>query len=359
MSWSSTALAFGLDLATKATAILVIVLLIQNVLGRRRALLSSAVGNAGLIGLLLLPFSAAVVPSVPIACLPAATIAARSDAASVSISPSASAWPRNFAEDLVPITPAGDNPSIASRSAVKLVRGADDIPPVLPEPVTFAEAPPAVSTRTRRSDWAAISIAGYAITVLVLLARMGTSLLAVARLRRSCVKVDDTAWAEALERWQRRLGISRAVVLAWSPRVSVPVVLGWLRPTIVLPSSLTGPDSRGHAGAVLLHELSHVRRSDYPWNLLLRFVQVLYWPHVLVWLLGRALVEVRERACDELCVHELGGPSAYRETLLAVASGMACRPRPALGLAMARPSKLGRRLARIERSNGDDRCLPG
>ncbi|MFI5457976.1 MAG: carboxypeptidase regulatory-like domain-containing protein [Isosphaerales bacterium] len=358
MSWSSTALAFGLDLATKATAILVIVLLIQNVLGRRRALLGSAVGNAGLIGLLLLPFSAAVLPSVPIACLPPATIAARSDAASVSISPSASARPRNFAEDTMPITPAHGNPSVASRSAVKLVRGADLVPPVLPARVTVAEAHPAASTHTRSTDWAAIAIAGYAIAVLVLIARMGTSLLAVARLRRSCVKVDDTEWTEALERWQRRLGIGRDVVLAWSPGVSVPVVLGWLRPTVVLPSSLAGPDSRGHADAVLLHELSHVRRGDYPWNLLLRFVQALYWPHVLVWLLGRAIVEVRERACDELCVHEMGGPSAYRETLLAVASGMVRRPGPALGLAMARPSKLGRRLAQIERSNGDDRCLP-
>src|SRR5205085_295344 len=103
---------------------------------------------------------------------------------------------------------------------------------------------------------------------LVLLARMGTSLWAVARLGHSCVKVDDTEWTEALERWRRRLGIGRTVVLACSPGVSVPVVLGWLRPTIVLPRSLTAPDARGHADAVLLHELSHVRRGDYPWNVL-------------------------------------------------------------------------------------------
>ena len=70
-SWSSMTFALGLDVAAKATAILVIVLLIQFVLGRRRALLGSAVGNAGLIGLLLLPVSAMVFPSLPIACLPA------------------------------------------------------------------------------------------------------------------------------------------------------------------------------------------------------------------------------------------------------------------------------------------------
>ena len=127
---------------------------------------------------------------------------------------------------------------------------------------------------------------------------------------------------------------------------------------IVLPSSLMGKSSREHSDAVLLHELSHVRRGDYPWNLCLRFVHALYWPHVLVWLLGRASATLRERACDDLCVHEMGGPSVYREALLAVAADKVRRPSPALGLAMAHPSKLGRRLARIEQSNGHKLCVP-
>ena len=190
------------------------------------------------------------------------------------------------------------------------------------------------------------------------MARLGTSMLAVARLRQSCAKVDDTQWIRALERWRAKLEIGRTVDLAWSPAVSVPVVLGWLHPMIVLPSSLIGKSSREHSDAVLLHELSHVRRGDYPWNLCLRFVHALYWPHVLVWLLGRASATLRERACDDLCVHEMGGPSVYREALLAVAADNVRRPSPALGLAMAHPSKLGRRLARIEQSNGHELCVP-
>jgi hypothetical protein len=55
----------------------------------------------------------------------------------------------------------------------------------------------------------------------------------------------------------------------------------------------------------------------------------------------------------------MGSPAAYRDALLTVASAFACRPSPALGLAMARTSKLGRRLAQIERSTGDRRYLAG
>jgi len=111
--------------------------------------------------------------------------------------------------------------------------------------------------------------------------------------------------------------------------------------------------------AIALHELSHVRRGDYAWNVILRVVQAVYWPHVLVWVLGRVIAELRERVCDDLCVYELGGPAAYRDALLAVASGIIRRPSMALGLAMARTSKLGRRLAQIERSDGDHRFRAG
>ncbi len=240
----------------------------------------------------------------------------------------------------------------------KFVRAADDSARVAPAPVMLAEGLSVGSTASWDIDWAALAILAYAVGVLVLIARLGASVVAVARLRQSCAKVDDTQWIGALEHWCAKLAIGRAVELAWSPAVSVPVVLGWLHPMIVLPGSLMDKSSREHSDAVLLHELSHVRRSDYPWNLCLWFVRALYWPHILIWLLGRASVSLRERACDDLCVHEMGGPSVYREALLAVAADKIRRPSPALGLAMAHPSKLGRRLARIEQSNGHQLCVP-
>ncbi len=352
MTWASTALTFGFDLAAKATALLVIVLVIQDMLGRRRALLGAAVGNAGLIGLLLLPFSSMILPSLTITCLPTLTNVQTSASLTAPVTSSSIEIPHDLAEAAMRITQAPDRSPVIAESEVMLDRTADTRLPIPLSPV-MDEAFPVVSSH-QSVDWVVIAIAGYALVALALIVRLGASLLAIARLQRSCETVDNTQWIEALKRWRRRLGIGRDVILARSDRVGVPVVLGWLRPTIVLPDSLTSV----HADAVLLHELSHVRRGDYPWNLLLRFVQAIYWPHLMVWVLGRAIAEVRERACDDLCIHEMGGPSAYRETLLAVASGMIRYPGPALGMAMARRSKLARRLAQIERSQGDARCLP-
>ncbi len=359
MSWSSTVLNFGLDLAAKSTVILVVFLVLQNLLGRRRAVLGSAVGNAGLVGLLLLPVSLAILPSLAIPCLPVGTSVATSDPVHAAISQSAGARTRDFAAGAMTIDPALDYSPVAPRSEVRLSRASDAAAPALLTTAAPAGTQPIGLPEPHKTDWAAIAAAIYALIALVLLVKLASSIAAVARLRRSCEEVDRTEWTEALKRWRRKLGIGRDVVLGRSPGVSVPLVLGWLRPTIVLPDSLTGPGSAGSIDAVLLHELSHVRRGDYAWNVILRVVQAVYWPHVLVWVLGRAIARVRERVCDDLCVYEMGGPAAYRDALLAVARGIVRRPSPTLGLAMARASKLGRRLAHIERSDGDRRVFAG
>jgi hypothetical protein len=189
LTWSQTTFAFGVDVASKATAILMIVLLIQNLLGRRRASLGSAVGNAGLIGLLLLPVSALAFPSVPIACLPVWVKVPRADAAAVSNPPSTSDWLRTRSEDAVPNGPEPDNVSAASQPVGKFTRAADDTPRVPPAAEILAEGLPVGSTLPRKIDWAALAIMGYMLGALVLMARLGTSMLAVARLRHSCVKV--------------------------------------------------------------------------------------------------------------------------------------------------------------------------
>ncbi len=342
---------FRLDLAVRVTALLVIGLIIQQVLARWRASLGSTAGNACLIGLLLLPVAALVLPTITLTCLPSES--ATEEARPRAMTDSGTARPLEPYRDALVVAPIHDRSTTEAKPKLRIVPGSHAVSGASATTESFASSPLATSAPASKVDWPAVGLAGYGIVAVVLLTRLMASLMAVARLRGSSAPVDTGEWLLALESCRRRLATDRAVDLAWSARVSVPVVLGWIRPTIVLPASLAGMDLSGHADAILLHELAHVRRGDYRWNVLLRFVQAVYWPHPLIWILGRAIAEVRERACDDLCVHELGSPSAYRQTLVAVAQGMSHSASPALGLAMARTSRLGRRLARIEKSRGD------
>jgi hypothetical protein len=157
-SWSATTFAFGLDVAAKATVILMIVLLIQHLLRGRRAFLASAVANAGLIGLLLLPVAAFAFPSVPIACLPAWGGVSRLGARAAPDATPGAGWAHIPADDVFPIGPKPDDASAAPNPVRKLVRTADDSARVRPAPVMLAEGFSVGSTRSRDIDWAALAI---------------------------------------------------------------------------------------------------------------------------------------------------------------------------------------------------------
>ncbi len=351
MAGWSAAWPFGLELAARATIVLALGLVAQSTIGRRRPAIGAAIGYACLLMLILLPLATLLGPRLSLAWLPAERIAPA--VAEVNEGSSLPVLDAGLDRAMMPA------PELAAMERARPDQAAPI--PARPAPVIAApSAPPATvpPAGAWRPSWPAVGLVVYALIAGAMLVRLGASLAAVRRLRRAASPVEDPSWLSALERCRQRLGIRRPVSLAWTSGAGIPLVLGWLRPTILLPERLAESSARGHADAILLHELSHVRRGDYPWNLALRVVQALYWPHPFVWLLGRSIAEARERTCDAVCVHQLGDAASYGETLLAVAAGLARRPAPALGLAMARGSILGRRLERITAERGEAHPLP-
>ncbi len=344
MTLDSTALlASGLDLTARASVVLAIALTGGLAFGRRRPLVASAIGQAALVALALLPASALLMPPRPWPVLRA--------------EPRPAASPRPPAE-IVEMMPTPE-----SLEFTKVDPPAANFHPVAVAPTSSRfDAPSAgpAPEAGRPVELASALVAAYATVALAMLARLVGSLLGVARLRRSAEAVDDPAWLDLLGRIKGRLGVVREVALARSPRVGVPVVVGWLRPMILLPGGPGRVAPVDHAEAILLHELAHVARGDYGWNLLLKGVEAAYWFHPLAWVLGRVVAGSRERACDAYCVHEMGGPSAYRAALIGMAEGLVRRPSPspALGLAMANRSRLAGRIEAIDRGPGESRCLP-
>jgi TonB family protein len=105
---------------------------------------------------------------------------------------------------------------------------------------------------------------------------------------------------------------SRARVrLAISPDASEPMVVGVIRPTVLLPVGYLDSLDASEVESVFAHELEHVRRRDNATALLHEIVCALFWFDPLHWIARRRLLDLRERACDER-VLELGcAPSSY------------------------------------------------
>ena len=105
----------------------------------------------------------------------------------------------------------------------------------------------------------------------------------------------------------QRLGIKRAVRLRESLAVNVPLVIGWLRPVILLPTSALSGLSVTQLELIVAHELAHVRRNDYFVNLLQHLAETLLFYNPAVWWVSARIREEREHCCDDLALEACNG----------------------------------------------------
>ena len=180
-------------------------------------------------------------------------------------------------------------------------------------PAGFEE--PKIPVRRRAADslpWLApFWMAGVAIFHLRSLA----SWMAARRLRRTGVCLAPDLWRERLDRLGARLRLSRPVTLLESCLAEVPVVIGYVRPAILMPVGLLAGLPAGQIESILLHELAHIRRYDYLVNLLQASVEGFLFYHPAVWWISGLIRAERENCCDDLVVAMNGDAHEYAAAL--------------------------------------------
>lgn len=130
------------------------------------------------------------------------------------------------------------------------------------------------------------------------------------------------------KRLAHALDLATLPPLAVCPRIGSPVVVGLVRPCVLLPVDLVEQVTDQQLTDILVHECAHIVRRDLWINLLQRCTTLLFWVHPLVYLLHRRLDEAREEVCDNYVLACSSGPD-YAETLLTVAQ--VCYPGPLSG----------------------------
>jgi bla regulator protein BlaR1 len=103
-----------------------------------------------------------------------------------------------------------------------------------------------------------------------------------------------------------------------TPGTEEPGIVGFLRPVLVLPAQLLEHLNPRQLGAILTHELCHVRRRDNFFAAAHMVVEAIFWFHPLVWWIGSRMVAERELACDEEVLRMGCEPADYVEGILKV-----------------------------------------
>ncbi|NNF26793.1 MAG: M56 family metallopeptidase, partial [Gemmatimonadetes bacterium] len=140
----------------------------------------------------------------------------------------------------------------------------------------------------------------------------------------------------------RELGLKRRVPIRVGA-ADVPATWGWRRPRILLPADAE-QWSTDRLRRVLMHELAHVKRRDWPLNLIAEVARAVHWYNPLAWHgVGRMRVE-RERACDDVVLNTGARPSEYATDLLEVARGTSGGFAGAPVMALGREHRLADRI---------------
>jgi beta-lactamase regulating signal transducer with metallopeptidase domain/biopolymer transport protein ExbD/tetratricopeptide (TPR) repeat protein len=187
-----------------------------------------------------------------------------------------------------------------------------------------------------------------------------TGLVGTRRLRRASQPISEGTLSLLCDRLASSLRITRRITIAICDRIAAPVLVGILRPLILLPPAALTGWSPEEIEMVLLHELAHVRRWDNLVNLLQRVIESLLFFHPAVWLVSNWVRREREACCDALVVARTEHPHAYAELLVALAAQM---PRsvlfhPAASSAMA-AGPLRSRIRRILGLDDDPMLISG
>ena len=169
--------------------------------------------------------------------------------------------------------------------------------------------------------------------VTVLFARLAAGCWRIHRLRAATVAAPLSSWQLTAERLARRLRVGVPFRIVESAVIDTPILIGWLRPLIILPLAAMTQMTAAQVEALLAHELAHIRRRDYAINLLQTIAEALLFFHPAVWWISRRIRQEREHCCDDAAIAVAGEATAYAEALMTLAAWREREFQPSLGAA--------------------------
>jgi bla regulator protein BlaR1 len=136
------------------------------------------------------------------------------------------------------------------------------------------------------------------------------------RLKQASTLSVPTEWNTIFELILAQLKLNKTVKFYLSSKVNVPLVVGFFKPVVLFPVALATQLDLKQVEAILIHELSHIRRNDYLVNLVKTCIETLLFFNPFVWLTTKFIHIEREHACDDLVVNFTGTPLTYAHALL-------------------------------------------
>lgn len=147
------------------------------------------------------------------------------------------------------------------------------------------------------------------------------------RIRHRAVPVSDPSIHDLVSEIAGDLKIRSLPAVAAHPELPLPLLLGPIRPVLVLPAVIVEKADESALRVIIAHELAHHSRDDLSWNILPALAQALFFFHPLVWFARREYHVAQEIATDHLAIGALSSrPGDYASQLLGIIAAAKTRP---------------------------------
>lgn len=207
------------------------------------------------------------------------------------------------AQDIIAAPPSEDIPNIPNYTqniTPDTTQGmpGEIITPIIPETLPVTTPAPEESNITLDLTvvlrivmhlWAVIALGSFAF-------RMLSYLHFVLRMKKGNAVCTDERIHEIYDSLCTKNSIRRRPRLCMNDGVTSPMVYGYFKPIIILPSDIR--DEFALRG-ILFHELVHYRRGDLYMKLIAQLALSLHWFNPLVYIASDRLAQTAELACDE------------------------------------------------------------
>ncbi len=198
------------------------------------------------------------------------------------------------------------------------------------------------------TPWNAIATVIYLAGAMILLLRFLIGLTFARRLKQASQTIAEPRLASRLASHARAAGLTCVPRAAESELISVPLTMGALRSTILLPTAWREWDN-AKLDAVVAHEVSHVARRDALTQRLSLLHRAIFWFSPLSWWLDRNLADLAEQASDEAALSCGADRKHYARILLGFFAALHAAPGRVWwqGVSMAKAGQAEHRVERI------------
>jgi beta-lactamase regulating signal transducer with metallopeptidase domain len=158
----------------------------------------------------------------------------------------------------------------------------------------------------------------YLLLLVILALRLVNSYRHIYFIKNHGLHKAGVEWRLFAEKVANHIGITKKITIWLSDHVDVPATIGFIKPVILIPLASMNQLSVAQLEAIILHELSHIKRNDYLLNLFISLIETVLFFNPFVVLLCKVIKKERENSCDDFVIQYQYDRHSYASALLSL-----------------------------------------